>query len=409
MEQPRLRVSARERTPAVPQVPSLPRPRLAAGSRTAIGAVLVGAVVLVFVLGPSLHGRTAASHAGELTAAGARDVAVTPTQSGRSAVSAIAGTFGFGGASGTALPITILENGHPLHVQTRASNVGDALRNVGVLLGPKDRVEPAVSTRLSAGLTVLVEHARHLTIAVDGRLVSVDTWATTVGQALLDAGIGLGESDRVSPPPSATAYDTETLSVTRVNSGTVFVDQVIPHETITREDPNLSPGQTRVVEGRDGLLRKEVLRVLENGAVTRETVVRSYVALAPVPRVIYRGVLPYVPSAVPAGPAIGSVDGYDYARKLHVFATWYDPASAGRPRSNPNYGRTSTGVMVQRGVIAANPKIFPYGTKIYVPGYGIGVVADTGYLADDQLDLGFPDGVQNPWRTQWLDVYILAN
>jgi 3D (Asp-Asp-Asp) domain-containing protein len=41
-------------------------------------------------------------------------------------------------------------------------------------------------------------------------------------------------------------------------------------------------------------------------------------------------------------------------------------------------GETSSGAMVRPGTIAADTSVFPYGTVMYVPGYGYGVVQDTG-------------------------------
>lgn len=41
-------------------------------------------------------------------------------------------------------------------------------------------------------------------------------------------------------------------------------------------------------------------------------------------------------------------------------------------------GTTATGVSVRRGIIAVDPRVIPLGTRIYVPGYGMGIAADTG-------------------------------
>ena len=56
---------------------------------------------------------------------------------------------------------------------------------------------------------------------------------------------------------------------------------------------------------------------------------------------------------------------------LRVSATAYSS-------QDPGVGKyTSTGARV-RGIIAVDPRVIPLGTKIYVPGYGYGVAADTG-------------------------------
>jgi 3D (Asp-Asp-Asp) domain-containing protein len=41
-------------------------------------------------------------------------------------------------------------------------------------------------------------------------------------------------------------------------------------------------------------------------------------------------------------------------------------------------GETSSGAMVRPGTIAADTSLYPYGTIMYVPGYGYGRVEDTG-------------------------------
>jgi len=39
---------------------------------------------------------------------------------------------------------------------------------------------------------------------------------------------------------------------------------------------------------------------------------------------------------------------------------------------------TSTGTYPKHGTLAADPERLPYGTEIYIPGYGLGIVEDTG-------------------------------
>jgi 3D (Asp-Asp-Asp) domain-containing protein/peptidoglycan hydrolase CwlO-like protein len=53
-------------------------------------------------------------------------------------------------------------------------------------------------------------------------------------------------------------------------------------------------------------------------------------------------------------------------------------------------GNTATGVPTSHGVVAVDPSVIPLGTRMYVPGYGEGVAADTGSAVQGRMiDLWF--------------------
>jgi 3D (Asp-Asp-Asp) domain-containing protein len=54
-------------------------------------------------------------------------------------------------------------------------------------------------------------------------------------------------------------------------------------------------------------------------------------------------------------------------------------------------GTTATGIPVSWGVVAVDPAVIPLGTRMFVPGYGEGVAADTGpAVRGAMIDLWFP-------------------
>ena len=82
----------------------------------------------------------------------------------------------------------------------------------------------------------------------------------------------------------------------------------------------------------------------------------------------------------------------NWRRKL-----WGRPIVASGPaRGRPKrVGITSSGTRAHRGTIAADLGVFPYGTVMYVPGYGYGRVEDTGRsLKGRHIDLFFPRHAQ---------------
>jgi peptidoglycan DL-endopeptidase CwlO len=62
-------------------------------------------------------------------------------------------------------------------------------------------------------------------------------------------------------------------------------------------------------------------------------------------------------------------------------------------------GTTATGIPVGWGVVAVDPAVIPLGTKMFVPGYGDGVAADTGSAVKGAIiDVWFPSCAQ---ALQW--------
>jgi 3D (Asp-Asp-Asp) domain-containing protein len=102
-------------------------------------------------------------------------------------------------------------------------------------------------------------------------------------------------------------------------------------------------------------------------------------------------------------------------KHLHVIATGYTAGveSTGKKPGHPQYGITYSGVKVRRdfvSTIAADPKVFPIGTLLYIPGYGYGVVADTGSaIKGNKIDLYFETRKQvfKQWGKRKVDVFIL--
>ena len=60
----------------------------------------------------------------------------------------------------------------------------------------------------------------------------------------------------------------------------------------------------------------------------------------------------------------------------------------GRPKK---VGVTASGRVAERGTIAADPAVYPFGTRMAVPGYGVGTVRDIGgAIKGAHIDIWFP-------------------
>ncbi|CAM3348592.1 hypothetical protein EDM52_10460 [Brevibacillus invocatus] len=105
----------------------------------------------------------------------------------------------------------------------------------------------------------------------------------------------------------------------------------------------------------------------------------------------------------------------DQYPKVRVVATGYYAGveSTGKDPSHPSYGITYSGVKVRRddySTIAADLRVFPLGTILYIPGYGYGVVADKGgAIRGNKIDLYFEtkQDVYKLWGKKSVDVYVV--
>ncbi|MCL6459902.1 MAG: 3D domain-containing protein [Gorillibacterium sp.] len=130
-------------------------------------------------------------------------------------------------------------------------------------------------------------------------------------------------------------------------------------------------------------------------------------------------------SAAPPSP-VSSEDGaeevfsFTFLKREHfqafeVMATGYYAGreSTGKSPGHPGYGITFSGVKVRKATfstVAADTKLFPLGTILYIPGYGYGVVADTGNaIKGNKIDLYFEtkDQVYELWGKKKVQVSVL--
>ncbi|MCL6560420.1 MAG: 3D domain-containing protein, partial [Firmicutes bacterium] len=97
---------------------------------------------------------------------------------------------------------------------------------------------------------------------------------------------------------------------------------------------------------------------------------------------------------------------------ITVEATGYTagPESTGKKPGDPGYGITATGTKAKRGTVAVDPSVIPFGTKMFIPGYGYGIAEDTGgAIKGNKIDLFF-DSVEEAmaWGRRMVTVRLFT-
>jgi uncharacterized protein YabE (DUF348 family) len=300
-----------------------------------------------------------------------------------------------------AVPLTIVEDGRAVPMQSSGATVGEALEHAGISLGPADELYPAVETPITSGMQVQVRHAKAINLRLGEGTSVIYSQKETLEEALAEAGFHFGPDDRVEPALGASVTNGMSARLVRVAGQSYFEREPVKHKTVFKPDDSLQGTQTRRVEGKDGALATEYRIVIEDGVEVERALVGQKFDPEPVDTVIY-----YSASAI---NTTGSPANLQVAETKRMYATWYNAASSGRPATDPHYGITASGVPVTKGIVAVDKNVIPLGTRLYIPGYGFAVAGDTGGgIKGDMIDLGFPDGVAVDWRTGWVEVYILA-
>jgi hypothetical protein len=139
-------------------------------------------------------------------------------------------------------------------------------------------------------------------ITADGatRTQRVDS-GSTVLQALQQAGLTVGPLDRAEPPFYAVLADGDRLKLTRVTEEFETELVVIPFERQTVRNETLPEGETRLVQpGSNGQQEITYRRILEDGAETSRTTVKTTILQDAVPEIVMIGAqTSFTPLSIP--------------------------------------------------------------------------------------------------------------
>ena len=295
--------------------------------------------------------------------------------------------------------LTIADGAESQQIKTDADSVEDALIDAGILIYAADVVQPGLDQSLSSDMTISIERAKPITIEIDGQVVALRVQADTVADALTEADVALYDLDYVVPNAETALETNMAIRIVRVMEIVETSQETVPYETIYQENPAYELDQYVPVQaGQNGVLEAQI-RVRYEDGVEVDRMIEETVTVSPVQNEVIEYGTQIVIRTVdtPEGPR-------EYWRKLTgMWTTSYNPASVGGDNI------TAIGMELRKGIIAADPIIIPYRTALFVPGYGLGIMADTGGPRRSRywLDLGYTDADFEPW-SRVTEVYLLT-
>lgn len=295
--------------------------------------------------------------------------------------------------------ITVVVDGQDRAVSTQASDVAGALADAGVSVRAADLVSPSPESELADGDVVVVRHAVPVTVTLGDDEVSLDVVGDTVADALVAAGLDPVATTGVEPALGSPLRSGMEIAIPDVVVRVETEKESVAPKTKHTSDTSLARGEKRVVDpGRPGKIVRVFRVVVTDGIETAPVLAAEEVVQEPRPRVIAVGT--GAPDSVPATSTSARWTG---SMRLSMVATGYSPAQPGLSTT------TATGARARRGVVAVDPDVIPLGTRVYVPGYGVAVAADTGgAIRGSRIDLCF-DSVAEAiqWGRRTVTVVVL--
>ncbi len=203
----------------------------------------------------------------------------------------------------------------------------------------------------------------------------------TVTDALQAAGVTLGDADKLNVAADRFVSDELAVTVTRVAYKEYQKTFSVSYKTEVKYTSKLRQGATKVERaGVAGTKTVTYRQYLENGKVVSTEEIKSEITKQPVNKVVLKGTkVGNVVSEAPFDIALDSAgQPLNYKKKLTGTATAYttDRGDSG--------SWTATGRRAQVGVVAVDPRVIPYGTKLWIVSadgkivYGYAIAGDTG-------------------------------
>lgn len=290
--------------------------------------------------------------------------------------------------------VTIVADGNEMVVNTVYDNPKNILKQAGIKLNNGD--DYTVSTdKITDNSVITINRAMPVNVEIDGDIKTVRTTKKTVGELI--SSMNLDEDKYFVEGDKNTQLHTDAkVKVLNVSSKLVLRDEVQNYQVIKEPDSSMIRGNEEVIQaGRNGLNRLLVREKYHKGVKVGEEVVQTSQLVRPVDQVIREGT---------AEPKIQSTIGLrSYSQMLYMEASAYLPYDGG------GAGYTALGIPARYGVVAVDPDIIPLGTRLYIPGYGEAIAADTGGAINGyMIDLCMEDYTQAiAFGRRGVEVYIL--
>ena len=307
--------------------------------------------------------------------------------------------------------VTINDQSGMVSVMSVGGNANQLIAKAGIVLQENDTYE---TTRNEDGQIVAINIARgyNVPIYVDGTVINISANGDTVSNLLTQAGVVLNADDEVSPALDQTVVEGTKIIIKRITFDQYTTEKSVKHGTTYVYTSVLKTGRQVVRSGgTDGKAVDTFTRRYVNGTLVDTQFSGTEVTKDPVNKVVAVG-KPGAPVSTLnfSDRPIGS-DGVPVKYTKVVKSAKTTGYSV-----KPGQG-TASGMKPVPGVVAVDPDVIPYGTRLYITSadgkfvYGYAIAGETGTAMCNgkvYMDLLYPTYKEScAHGVRYVNVYFL--
>lgn len=295
--------------------------------------------------------------------------------------------------------VTIIDGEKTIELNTHRTTAEEILRDAEINLLMGDKAELKTNAAGASVLTVSRAFPVYITVGTQTKMVSMV--GGTVADALAEAGVVLDENSVCNLKPETVLTKETYIDVVSVKYVTESYEESIPYTAKVEYSSSLEKGKKKVTGGVNGTRVVTVKKTYKNGVVAETETISTTVKEPAVAKVTVIGTKTKTVSKKPVSANADSNGTKPYS-SIKPISTLKAPSSltltsSGVPTSykkkvvveataytDHTGTRCASGVLPQTGYIAVNPKVIPYGTKMFIVSkdgkyvYGYAIAADTG-------------------------------
>lgn len=285
--------------------------------------------------------------------------------------------------------VNSLENSRQISASVACHSVADALDKMGITLNDIDEVHPFLTHRAESGMKINVTRHLEALATIEGKKQRFIKIPGTVAENLAFNDIEYDEDDIVSPLPEDNMTSTSKVTVKDVVIVVKEEERTIPSGSKVILDPELGSGVYSATDAQDGTAIYSHTTTYVNGKDTGTVEEFKKWVSEPQDDTIRLGT---------------SVTGH--SGEVEIVWSFVSNTTAYYMGENA-YG--AAGSHCHYGTCAVDPSVIPYGSILWVSGYGFAVANDCGgAIVGTNLDLYMRSSEEcYSWGRRYVTAYLL--